>query len=138
MKKLKIYVAGKLNDYACEYLSNVHKMIKTARMLREHGFAVYVPCNDLIEGVVDGEFQYKDYFDNSQPWLLSSDAVFLVPGWETSEGTNREKKLAEENGIPVFDSIDDLLAFSFSLISRPKTPKECFTKEQVLETPPPK
>jgi hypothetical protein len=105
----KVYVAGALNSDACGYIINCHKMIKTAKMLRNHGFAVYVPCNDFLEGLVNGDFQYKDYFDNSQPWLLSSDYVFLVPGWENSTGTKREIELAKANNIPVCNDIKEML-----------------------------
>jgi hypothetical protein len=81
----KIYIAGKLNDTAVGYIKNCHKMIKTAKEVRSAGFSVYVPCIDFLEGLVDGGFEYNDYFDNSQPWLLASDAVFLTPGWGSSE-----------------------------------------------------
>ncbi len=105
---LKCYVAGKLNSDAVGYIMNMHKMIKTARKMRSLGVSVYVPCNDFLEGLVDGEFEYHDYFDNSQPWLLASDFVFVCEGWETSEGTKKEIYLARENGIPVFFSEDDV------------------------------
>ena len=108
-KKLKCYIAGKLNDDAVGYINNMHRMIKTAREVRSEGFAVYVPCNDFMEGLVDGNFGYKEYFDNSQPWLESSDAVFLVPGWETSKGTKREIDLAKSKGIPVFSKLEELI-----------------------------
>jgi hypothetical protein len=106
--KLKGYVAGKLNDDAVGYIKNMHNMIKTARELRKLGFAVYVPCNDILEGLVDGNFGYADYFDNSQPWLLSSNFVFLCEGWQASTGTKRETVLAQENNIPVFEQINQL------------------------------
>jgi hypothetical protein len=114
MNKLaKGYIAGKLNADAVGYIQNVHRMIKTAKEVRDAGFAVYVPCNDFLEGVVCGNFDYADYFDNSQPWLAASDFVFLTPGWETSKGTAREIELAKTMGIPVFDNLDDLVrAFS--------------------------
>jgi hypothetical protein len=105
---IKVYVAGKLNDDAVGYIINCHKMIKTAKLCRDHGYAVYVPCIDFLEGLVDGEFVYKDYFDNSQPWLKASDAVFLVPGWETSEGTKKEIYNARMKDIPVFNSIIEM------------------------------
>lgn len=108
--KKKVYCAGKLNDMAPDYIKNCHKMIKTAKLVRDAGFAVYVPCIDFLEGLVDGGFDYSDYFENSQPWLLSADAIFLTPGWGTSEGTKREIALARENGIPVFDNIEILKA----------------------------
>lgn len=105
---IKVYVAGKLNDDAVGYIKNCYRMIKTARMLRKEGFSVYVPCNDFLEGLVDGGFDYNEYFDNSQPWLMASDAVFLTPGWETSEGTMRECHLADERSIPVFEDIQEM------------------------------
>jgi hypothetical protein len=107
----KIYIAGKLNDDAVGYIKNMHKMIKTAKAAREAGFSVYVPCVDILEGLVDGNFTYKDFFDNSQPWLLASDGVLLTPGWETSEGTKREIKLAEDNNIPVFLSVEGMVHY---------------------------
>ena len=105
----KVYIAGKLNDSAVGYIKNCHKMIKTAKTVRDAGFSVYVPCIDFLEGLVDGDFDYNDYFDNSQPWLLSSDAVFLTPGWGSSEGTRREMALAELNNIPVFENLNVMI-----------------------------
>ena len=107
----KVYVAGKLNDDAVHYIMNCHKMIRTAKKVREAGYSVYIPCVDFLEGLVDGKFDYGDYFNNSQPWLLSSDAVFLTPGWETSSGTRKEMALADVHGIPIFDNIDKMNEF---------------------------
>lgn len=104
-----VYVAGALNSDAVGYLKNVHRMIVHAKKLRDAGYAVYVPCNDLLEGIVSGNFSYSNFFDNSQVILLRSDAVSLTPGWEESKGTQREIALAKENGIPVFEVLDDLI-----------------------------
>lgn len=108
MKKFKCYVAGKLNADAVGYIKNMHHMITAAKLIRDLGVAVYVPCNDFLEGLVDGDFDYTDYFENSQPWLSVSDFVFVCSGWETSEGTKREIALAQQSGIPVFFSVKDL------------------------------
>lgn len=107
MKK-KVYVAGKLNADAVGYINNCHRMIKTAREARKAGYAVYVPCNDFLEGLVAGDFGYNDYFDNSQPWLEAADAILLVPGWETSEGTKRELATAAYNCIPAFITVEGM------------------------------
>ena len=107
--KRRIYIAGKLNDDAVGYIKHLHRMIKTAREVRRAGFSVYVPGNDFLEGLVDGNFGYEEYFQNSQPWLAASDAVFLTPGWETSSGTKREIELAGELGIPVFENLDQMV-----------------------------
>jgi len=107
-RNFKCYVAGKLNADAVGYIRNMHHMIKTAKKLRTFGASVYVPCNDFLEGLVDGDFGYEDYFNNSQPWLLASDFVFVCTGWETSEGTKKEIDLAKANHIPVFFDFDTL------------------------------
>ncbi len=104
----RVYVAGKLNDDACGYIVNIHRMIIWAEKVRKLGFAVFVPGLDFLQGVVFGNWAYKDYFDNSQPWLDVADAVFLVPGWETSSGTKREIERAKNNGTPVYFDLDML------------------------------
>lgn len=78
MKKLKVYVAGKLNDDAAGYLQNVHRMIQVGNVLRKKGYSVYIPCMDLLSGIVDGKMEYKDYFDNNLPWLLAADILFVM------------------------------------------------------------
>ncbi len=105
----RVYVAGKLNADAVGYLHNVHKMMNTAQLLKETGdYSVYVPCLELLMGIMFGYDKYEDYFDNSQSWLKASEAVFLTSGWETSKGTIKEVELALENGIPVFDHLDEM------------------------------
>jgi len=110
MKNMKkIYVAGKLNDDdAVKYLNNCNLMIRHADKLRKAGYAVFIPCIDFIMGMSTGTWTYDDFFDNSQPWLASSDAVYVCPKWETSKGTQREIDLAESLNIPVVYNFEDL------------------------------
>lgn len=107
-RKIRVYVAGKLNDMAVNYLYNVHKMMVTAEEARLAGFSVFVPAIDLTMGIKFGYNDYHDYFDNSQPWLAVSDAVLLTPGWETSAGTAKEIELAKSLGIPVFETLVEM------------------------------
>ncbi len=90
---------------AVDYIKNCHRMIVWAEKIRLLGYSVYIPCLDFLQGLITGTHQYKDYFDNSQPWLDAADAVFLVPGWENSEGTKKEIARAAQHNIPVFDSM---------------------------------
>ena len=101
----RIYIAGKLNDDACGYIKNMHRMITWGDRVRKAGFAVYIPGLDFLQGLVFGNYEYADYFDNSQPWLDASDGIFLVPGWEKSMGTKREIERAKQQEIPVFTDI---------------------------------
>ena len=104
----KVYIAGALNSDAVGYVKNLHRMIIWADKVRKLGFSVYVPGIDFLVGLVLGDYEYSDYFDNSQPWLDSADAVFLVPGWDNSRGTQREIERALSNNIPVFEFFEDL------------------------------
>lgn len=105
----RVYIAGKLNGMACDYIKNVHRMVIWSEKVRKAGFAVFVPGIDMLQGVIFGNWEYKDYFDNSQPWLDASDAIFITPGWETSEGTKREIERAKSKGIPVYYDLDTML-----------------------------
>lgn len=105
----KVYVAGKLNDDAVGYIKNLNRMIVWSEKVRRKGFAVFVPGIDFLVGLTMGDLEYFDYFSNSQPWLAVADAVFLVPGHQTSKGTQREIEYANSLGIPVFDNLDNLV-----------------------------
>jgi len=109
-KVYKVYIFGALNDDAVGYIVNLHKMIKFAIELRKEGFSVYVPGIDFLLGVVAGNWTYRDYFDNSQPWLRASDALCAVPdNWKSSTGSEREQKSADVHNIPVFYEKKDLI-----------------------------
>lgn len=108
-RMIRVYVAGKLNDTnAVDYIKNLYRMIREGVRLRKAGFSVFIPCLDILCGIYSGDFEYKDYFDNSQPWLSHSDAVYLVPGWETSEGTKREIETAKELHIPIYEDLEKM------------------------------
>ena len=104
----RIYIAGKLNDEACDYIENVRKMIINAEEVRKAGFAVFIPGIDLLCGLVNGNWTYKDYFINSQPWLLVSDGIYVQgKNWKESPGTLKEIQLAKEKRIPIFYQEDN-------------------------------
>lgn len=111
MNKKRIYVAGPLTALGVDYIKNHSNMMIEAEHLRRLGFSVYVPATDLLMGLKFGYTDIKDYFDNSQPWLLAADAVYLCKGWGDSEGSMREMETAMANGIPVFDNPDTLVAY---------------------------
>lgn len=113
MSKIRVYVAGRLNDPAIDYLRNVHRMMLLAERVRLAGFAVYVPALDLLMGIMFGTYEYRDCFDNSQPWLEAAEAVIVEPlGAKTSKGTQAEIARANALSIPVFWTEEDLLAWA--------------------------
>ncbi len=94
---------------AADYLANCRKMIITAEQLRSYGFSVYVPCLDIVYGLVIGGLAYADYFENSQPWLMAADAVFFTPGYEHSSGCRNEWELASSLNILIYTEVGQLL-----------------------------
>ena len=104
----KVYVAGKLNDYACDYIKNMTKMIRTAIQVNRLGFSAFVPCLDILVGLVAGDLDYKDYAGHNMDWLEASDAVLVLDNWKTSKGTIAEIERAKDLCIPVFFNIIDL------------------------------
>ena len=108
MKKT-VYIAGALNSDAVGYIKNMHNTIAHGLKVKKLGFAVYVPGTDFLMGLVDGNFDYPDYFDNSQPFLLACNYVFVCPGWENSKGTAKEIELAKACNIPVvYNDVDKM------------------------------
>jgi len=105
----KVYVAGKLNAMTCDYIKNCHDMITTADKIRRLGFSVFVPCLDILSGLVKGDYTYLDYFENNLPWLQAADAVFVLPDSKESKGTQAEIEIARIREIPIFDSIPALM-----------------------------
>lgn len=104
----RVYIAGALNGDAVSYIKNVYKMVQWSEKVRKLGFSVFVPGIDFLQGVILGDWNYDDYFNNSQPWLEVADALFVTPGWEHSKGTKREIHKAMELSIPVFYDLVDL------------------------------
>ena len=105
---LKVYIAGRLNDDAVDYIKNMHKMMVFAHKVKRMGFSIFVPCLDVLMGMKFGTYDYEDYFYSNLEWLRVADAVFVCPGWEDSKGTIAEIKEAKKNGIPVYFKLENL------------------------------
>ena len=106
----RVYIAGALNsDSALGYLANTSRMMDMADKVLKSGYAVFVPALDMLMCMKFGDYNYDLVFNNSQAFLVACDAVCLTPGWESSKGTQREIALAKEKGIPVFETIEDLI-----------------------------
>ena len=107
-KKFLIYIAGALSGDSPAYISNCSKMIKYSEMVRRNGYSVFIPCLDVLQGIVMGDLEFDDYFNNSFEILSRCDAIYLVPGWENSKGTKREMELADLRNIPIFSEIEKM------------------------------
>lgn len=109
MNRPRVYIAGKLNAPAAEYIRNVHDMLAVSNMVRKRDFSVFVPALDVLVGFFDGRMRYDDYFANNIEWLKVSDYMLVLPGWEASHGAQKEMEIAERHHIPIFFDLFSLV-----------------------------
>jgi len=114
----RIYIAGPLatgprdpdlvdnkRGQVLQYLRNCHRMIAAGAQLIKKGYAPFIPALDLLTGIQDGTMRFDDYFGVSEAWLRVSDSfVMLAP----SEGALKEKEIAEQLGLTIYHSLDEV------------------------------
>jgi len=98
----RIYVAGAYSaDNVIDVLSNIRKGNQVAAKLLKAGFAPFSPFIDYQFSFFE-DITVDEYYDYSIAWLLVSDAMLVLPGYENSKGTLREIEIATKSSIPVF------------------------------------
>lgn len=103
MKKIYIASPYTLGDVAV----NVKTQIDAADELMNHGFAPFVPLLTHFQHLVHPR-PYQDWVTVDKEWVKVCDAILRLDG--ESKGADNEVALAESLGIPVFYSIDQVLA----------------------------
>lgn len=113
----KVYVAGAYSaNNVIDVLKNIGRGEHFAADIFMLGMAPFCPWHDK-QFVTDNwarDFTVKQFYDYSIAWLKCCDAMFLVPGYETSKGTAEEIEIARKMGIPVFDDIGDLIEWNIN------------------------
>lgn len=104
-KRLRVYVAGPYSaDNVLGVLQNIGRGERVCAELFHNGLAPFCPWHDktyAMDALCQGE-NVAAFRDHSMAWLEAAQAVFVLPGWEQSEGTKAEMLRAKEIGIPVF------------------------------------
>lgn len=104
----KCYISGPMTGLP---YFNFPAFEKAAEYLRAAGWAVYSPReNDLEAGIepnpegklTEGGPLYKDLMKRDLWQVCDSDAIFVMPGWEWSEGARLEVDVAHRVRVPVF------------------------------------
>lgn len=105
--KTKVYVAGPLTSSG-RFTDNVRNAIHAGDRLIELGFCPFVPHAFAAIWDIVSEKTEDQWLDYDEQWVAACDAILVLPGEST--GTRREVVLAGDLGIPVFHSMEDLIA----------------------------
>lgn len=102
-----VYLAG---PYRNDTEYGVHRNIQQAESLAIEVWRLGAVClcpqkNTAYFG---GALPDSVWLDGDLELIRRSDAVLLMPSWESSDGAMREKAFAEQLGLPVCRTIDEL------------------------------
>lgn len=102
-----LYVSG---SYSAPTPAGVEGHVRAASAwttyLAELGFAPICPHTNIQQ---IGRLGYEDIMAVDFVLLRLCQGIFMLPGWEKSPGAVREREFAHLAGIPVFESVDELL-----------------------------
>ena len=111
----RIYIAGAYSaDNVITILDNIREGMRRATKVLLLGYAPFCPWLDFHFQLMlqEGEIlTVEDYYRYSIAWLKVSDAMLLVPGWQSSKGTKTEMEKADKMGIPIYYDIKELKPF---------------------------
>lgn len=98
---MKIYISGGISKLDPNEARK--RFADAEEALTELGYEVYNP--EKI-GRMMPNLEYKQYMRHDINMLLDSDAVVILPGWETSDGATAERYLAHACRIPIYNAVE--------------------------------
>lgn len=111
----RIYVAGAYSaNNVIDVLNNMRRGMRLSTEVMLAGFAPFCPWLDYnfqLQLRGSESLSVNDYYQYSMAWLEASDGVLLVPGWENSKGTTAEIARAKELRIPIFFTLNQMVAY---------------------------
>lgn len=105
-QSIRVYVAGPITKG--DYLVNVRLAIDAAQQLREAGLFPFIPHSSALWHLVHHR-GYEDWMEQDFVWLEQCHALLRVPG--ESSGADRETVHANSKNIPVFHTVEALIAW---------------------------
>ena len=109
----RIYLAGSMSDSNClQFLENLRRGIRVSAqlvLLNYHPFSPFIDFQFFLALRNDEEITLEMIRNYSIAWLEVSDAVLVLPDYESSKGTLAEIKRAHQLGIPVYFSMEELV-----------------------------
>lgn len=106
-KSKKVYIASPL--FSSGRVSfNIHKALTTAENLRRIGFLPFVPHLFFFWDFLYPDSNTNYWLEMDKEWLKECDILLRLDG--KSDGADKEVKWAKEFNIPIYYSVDSLLA----------------------------
>ncbi len=108
-KHRRIYIAGAITGADIQHQILLSGFVNA--WLVNRGWAVFNPFGSCMNDaclVVPNEKWYAQDLE----WLADCDALVLLPGWETSRGSNRELAQALEDDLEVYTWQNTLVPFT--------------------------
>ncbi len=110
----RIYIAGPYSSgNIIKILDNIREGIRLSTKVLLLGHSPFCPWLDFHFQLMlrEGEtLTVEDYYKYSIAWLRVSNAMLLVPGWQSSKGTKAEMEIADNMGIPIYYDINKMNA----------------------------
>lgn len=107
MRRLRVYIAGPMTSSGSK-IANYATGLSAEIALMENRFAPFTPHHSFITNTFN-EFSWEEWLQFDETWIEVCDAILRIPG--ESKGAAREELYAALKGIPVFHSIDELIAY---------------------------
>lgn len=107
---LRVYIAG---PYTADTPADVDRNIINARDVQAEllrmGHAPLCPHSMTARFERDyPDIDYTAYLNTDLAWVEVSDAILMLPGWEDSNGSCGEHEFAQQIGIPVYYSMNEV------------------------------
>ncbi|HLC30822.1 MAG TPA: DUF4406 domain-containing protein [Dehalococcoidia bacterium] len=102
---MRVYVAGPYSGG--DIILNIRAAIRAASRIMDAGHAPFCPHLTGIWHLVSPK-EYEQWLAYDFEWIRACEALVRLPG--ESPGADREVKIAEEEGIPVYFGVGAFLA----------------------------
>lgn len=109
----RVYIAGSYSaDNVITVLDNMRLGMRKSTEVLLAGYAPFCPWLDYHFQLMlrdEEKLSVSNYYAYSMAWLEASDAVLVLPNSENSKGTQAELIRARELGIPIVESVVELV-----------------------------
>jgi hypothetical protein len=101
-----VYIAG---PYRGDIAGNIARARNAAFILAGHNIWFHCPHSHtaLMDGAAPDEF----FLELDKHYLKICSCIYLLEGWGKSTGTLSEIALAKQMGLPIFESIEEVIKY---------------------------